>query len=118
MKDYAALEQWLAMGTRVYTITGYVQGLPCGNATKQPLPPGHGRAQTNLGVLSSLGLGMPQDHTWAYMWRRFAAVPLASAVHTFPVDHGDEVARRMTSAQMAEAPQLPHQCQPQQFKGC
>ena len=79
---------------------------------------GTGRAQTNLGVLSSFGPGMPQDDTRASMWWSFAAVPLARAVHTFPVDHGDEVARRMTSAQMAEAPQLPQQRQPQQFKGC
>ena len=42
MKDYAALEQWLAMDTRVYTIPRYVQGLPCGNGVTQPLPPGHG----------------------------------------------------------------------------
>lgn len=84
-----------------------MQGLPCGNGRKQPLPLGHGKVQTNLRALSSFGLGMPQDITRVYMWRSLTAVPLASAAQTFPVDNGDEVARRMTSAQIGEAAQLP-----------
>jgi hypothetical protein len=31
MKDFAALEKWLAMGTRFYTITTEVEGLPRGD---------------------------------------------------------------------------------------
>jgi len=36
----------------------------------------------------------------------------------FAVDNRDEVARRMTPAQLAEAQRRAQQCQAQQFEGC
>ena len=79
---------------------------------------GDAEAQFSLGLLYYYGLGVPQDDVRAYMWWSLAAAHSASNTQKLGVDNRDEVAGRMTPAQIAEAQQLAQQCQSQQFKGC
>ena len=80
---------------------------------------GDAKAQRNLGYLYEVGWGVPQDYMRAYMWYNLAAEHfLTRAYQKNAVKYRDEVARRMTPAQIAEAQRLSQQCQAQQFKGC
>ena len=79
---------------------------------------GNADAQVNLGVLYAKGQGVQQDDVRAYMWWNLAAAHSTSDVQEGAAKNRDQVARRMTSAQIAEAQRLSEQCQVQQFKGC
>jgi hypothetical protein len=79
---------------------------------------GHARVQYNLGTLYYNGQGVPQDYLRAYMWFNLAVPRLTGDVQKLAVDNRDEVAGRMTPAQIAEAQRLSQQCQVQQFKDC
>ena len=118
MKDLAALEKWLAMGTRFYTITTEVEGLPRGSGTKQPLRRVTRFGRNNLAELYYAGLDVPQDNVRAYMWVNLAAVHMTGDEQKQTVENRDDVARRMTPAQVAEAKRLTQQCQARKFNGC
>jgi TPR repeat protein len=79
---------------------------------------GHARAQNNLAELYYAGLGVPQDDVRAYMWVNLAAAHMTGDEQKQAAENRDDVARRMTSAQVAEAKRLTQQCQAQNFKGC
>ncbi|MEQ1845919.1 MAG: hypothetical protein ABL983_10145 [Nitrospira sp.] len=79
---------------------------------------GNAKAQNNLGVMYDNGQGVTQDYVRAYMWLKLAAENSKSDQQKSAADARDEVARRMTSAQLAKAQRLAQQCQSQQFKGC
>lgn len=79
---------------------------------------GHAKAQGNLAELYYAGLGVPQDDVRAYMWVSLAAVRMTDDEQKQAAGNRDEVASRMTPAQIAEAQRLSQQCQAQQFKGC
>jgi TPR repeat protein len=65
-------------------------------------------AQTNLGVKYARGEGVPQDYITAYMWFDLSAAQSDQAA----VSDRDAAARRMTSAQIAEARKLAHEWKP------
>ena len=75
----------------------------------------HAGAQCQIGQLYYVGHGVPQDYVRAYMWFSLAAASTGDE-KKLAVDNRDEVARRMTSAQLVEAQRLVQQCQPQPFK--
>jgi uncharacterized protein len=79
---------------------------------------GFSQAQSNLGFLYANGLGVPQDYVRAYMWWSLAAAHSTGGFQQQAAKYRDEIARRMTPAQLAEAQRLAQQCQAQQFKGC
>jgi len=79
---------------------------------------GNAVAQLHLGALYDFGLGVPQNDMRAYMWYSLAAERSTDASDTYAADRRDNIARSMTSAQIAEAQRLAQQCQAQQFKGC
>ncbi len=76
------------------------------------------KAQVNLGALYADGLGVPQDYVRAYMWYNLAAAHSMGDEQKLATKNRDEIAGRMTPAQIAEAQRLSQQCQAQQFKGC
>ena len=69
-------------------------------------------AQTSLGMLYEEGLGVPQDNVRAYMWYSLAAAHSTGASLKLAADRRDEVADRMTLAQIAEAQQLAREWKP------
>ena len=79
---------------------------------------GNAEAQNNLGILYAEGHGVPQDDVRAYMWVNLAAAHMTGDEQKQAAENRDDVARRMTSAQVAEAKRLTQQCQAQNFKGC
>ena len=89
-QDYAAARQWY------------------GRAAAQGLAD----AQTSIGMLYEEGLGVPQDNVRAYMWYSLAAEHSTGASQKLAADRRDEVAGRMTPAQIAEAQQLAREWTP------
>ena len=79
---------------------------------------GHALAQNNLAEMYYAGLGVPQDDVRAYMWVNLAAADMTGDEQKQAVENRDDVARRMTPAQIAEANQLAQQCRSRKFKGC
>lgn len=75
-------------------------------------------AQVRLGALYDFGLGVPQNDLRAYMWYSLAAARSTNASDTYAAGRQENVARRMTPTQIAEAQRLAQQCQASQFKGC
>jgi Sel1 repeat len=79
---------------------------------------GHPHAQNNLAELYFAGLGVPQDLVRAYMWVDLAAGHMKGEDHKQAVENRDDVAQRMTPAQITEAKRLAEQCRSNKFKGC
>lgn len=63
---------------------------------------GNANAQYNLGTFYDNGLGVPQDKVRAYMWFSLSAAQGREGAAALR----DLIARRMTSAQIAEAQKL------------
>ena len=80
--------------------------------------PDHALGQYNLAELYYAGLDVPQDNVRAYMWVNLAAVHMTGDAQKRAVENRDDVARRMTLAQVAEAKRLTQQCQARKFNGC
>ena len=95
-QDYAKARQWL----------------------EQAAVQGNGTAQQNLAALYFKGQGVPQNDVRAYMWINLAVANSMGETQKEFANNRDEVAGRMTPAQVAEAQRLAQQCQAQQFKGC
>ena len=70
---------------------------------------GLGPAQLYLGIMYEQGLGAPQDYVMAHMWYNLAAVPVA---HSYATKRRDDLATRMTTAQVAEAQRLAREWKP------
>ena len=79
---------------------------------------GEAQAQHNLGVMYVYGRSVPKNYVRAYMWESLAAARLTGVQQRFAAENRDEIARRMTPAQIAEAQRLSQLCQTRQFKGC
>ena len=65
---------------------------------------GYAYAQDEVGSMYATGRGVPRDYKLAYMWFDLAASREGDA--TIPINGRDEVAARMTPAQIAEAQRL------------
>lgn len=79
---------------------------------------GHPIGQNNLAELYFAGLGGPPDYVRAYMWVSLAATHMQGEEKKQAEENRDDVAKRMTPAQIAEAQQLTQRCQANKFKGC
>jgi TPR repeat protein len=79
---------------------------------------GHPLAQNNLAELYFAGLGVPQDYVRAYMWVNLAAAHMQGEEKKQAEENRDDVAQRMTPAQITEAKRLSEQCRAKRFKGC
>lgn len=71
-------------------------------------------AQLNLGILYALGVGVPQSNVEAHMWINIAA----SKGSLEASKARDELSKRMTKKQIAEAQKLAHDCLSKNFVGC
>jgi TPR repeat protein len=69
---------------------------------------GHASAQTGLGFMYHYGQGVTQDYVEAHKWWNIAA----SKGDANAAKYGDNVAKRMTSAQIAEAQKLAREWRP------
>jgi TPR repeat protein len=66
---------------------------------------GHAPAQSELGGLYANGQGIPQDYVRAHMWFNLAA----AQGYQEAIKDRDEIARKMTPEQIAEAQKLAHE---------
>ena len=74
---------------------------------------GDAKAQGNLGFMYDNGQGVPQDYVQAHMWFNLAAAILTDKTdREKAVNNRDLVARKMTSAQVAEAQKLAREWKP------
>ncbi len=74
---------------------------------------GYAKAQFNLGFMYRKGLGVPQDYVRAYAWYDLAASSFPPGmVRENAVEHRDDVAKRMTPAQISEAQKLAREWRP------
>lgn len=130
-QDYATARQWYEQAAAqgdaeaqfhlgwLY-VKGY--GVPQDYATarqwfEQAAAQGHAGAQIQIGQLYYVGQSVPQDYVKAYMWYSLAAASTGdNDMQKLAVDHRDEVARRMTSAQLVEVQRLAQQCQTRQIE--
>ena len=79
---------------------------------------GHPLAQNNLAELYFAGLGGPPDYVRAYMWVNLAATHMQGEEKKQAEENRDDVAQRMTAAQVTEAKRLSEQCRIKKFKSC
>ncbi|MBH0210151.1 MAG: sel1 repeat family protein, partial [Nitrospira sp.] len=79
---------------------------------------GHPIGQNNLAELYFAGLGGPPDYVRAYMWVNLAASHMQGEDKKQAEENRDDVAQRMTPAQVTETKRLAEQCRSNKFKGC
>ncbi|MGE0471874.1 MAG: tetratricopeptide repeat protein [Nitrospira sp.] len=79
---------------------------------------GHPLAQNNLAELYFAGLGVPQDYVRAYMWVNLAAAHMQGEEQKQAEENREDVAQRMTAAQITEAKRLSEECRSKKFKHC
>ena len=75
---------------------------------------GHARAQNNLGVSYENGEGVPQDDVYAHLWYNIAGANGDPTGRKYR----DEVAKRMTPDQIAEAQRVARECVKKDYKDC
>ena len=75
---------------------------------------GDADAQYALGVIYRFGEGVLQDYVYAHMWGNIAASNGSGNGGEFR----DNVAKQMTSAQIAKAQELARECVRKEYKGC
>jgi uncharacterized protein len=73
---------------------------------------GHASSQSNLGFMYRDGEGVPQDYVQAHMWFNLAAVATKGDSRYMIADYRDELAKKMTPAQIAEAQKLAREWKP------
>ena len=76
---------------------------------------GNALAQSNLGVRYEFGHGVLQDYVRAHMWYNLAAV---SGKAEKAAKNRDDISRKMTLQQVAEAQKLARECVARNLKGC
>ena len=76
---------------------------------------GLAQAQTNLGLMYHNGLGVSKDYVLAHVWYTLAAARLSASEKEYrevAVRNRDDVATKMTTAQLAEAQRLAREWKP------
>lgn len=74
---------------------------------------GDAAAQNGLGLMFAQGHGVPQDYAQAYQWFNLAASRAKDAETQNAATHNrDVVAKRLTSAQIAEAQKMAREWKP------
>ncbi|MEP6959247.1 MAG: SEL1-like repeat protein [Nitrospirota bacterium] len=81
---------------------------------------GDAQAQSKLGLMYARGQGVPQDFIRAYMWYTFAAaaVSVDERKAAMKKRRRDDMALRMTAAQIEKAQEMARRCQATKFKEC
>ena len=75
---------------------------------------GDASAQNNLGVMHGSGKGVPQDHVMAHMWYNIAAANGVEDASKWR----DEIAAKMTSADISKAQAMARECMSSGYKNC
>ena len=75
---------------------------------------GYAHAQAKLSVFYIQGVGVPKSYIYAFMWATLAKKNGHATIGRMP----ELIAERMTSAQLAKAQKLVHQCLVRKYKGC
>lgn len=73
---------------------------------------GHASSQSNLGFMYRDGEGVPQDYVQAHMWFNLAAVSTKGDSRYMIAEYRDELAKKMTPSQIAEAQKLAREWKP------
>ena len=76
---------------------------------------GYTVAQSNLGTMYEFGTGVAQDYVRAHMWYNLGAI---SGDSKNASTNRDNIAKRMTPAQIGEAQAMARKCQASNFKQC
>ena len=76
---------------------------------------GDAYAQFNLGLMYNNGNGVAQDYVRAHMWFNLGAI---SGDSKNTSTNRDNIAKRMTPAQIAEAQAMARKCQASNYKRC
>jgi len=71
-------------------------------------------AQYNLGVMYANGKGVLRDRNFAHMWLNIAA----SKGFDLAANSRDEIAKKMSAADISKAQELARECVKKQYKGC
>jgi TPR repeat protein len=79
---------------------------------------GDAEAQWQLGAEYVQGRGVPQDYLLAHMWSNLGAAALPDKHREHALSLRDDIARRITPAQIAEAQAMARKCQATNFKKC
>ena len=79
---------------------------------------GDASAQNNLGLMYEKGRGVRRDFIRAHMWFNVAAAALSGDDGKAAMKRRDDVASRMTAAQIGKAQEMARRCQQSQFKEC
>ena len=79
---------------------------------------GNGTAQSNLGLMYANGQGVAQDYVKAHMWYNLGAASLSGEHGKTATSNRDNIAKRMTPQQIAEAQAMARKCQASNFKQC
>ena len=75
---------------------------------------GHAKAQFSLALMYLNGLGVPQDFIKAHVWFNLAAIWGDAEA----AENRENVARKMSTLQVAEAQKLARECRQRNYKGC
>jgi uncharacterized protein len=73
---------------------------------------GHASAQSNLGFMYRDGEGVSQDYVQAHMWFNLAAAASSEKYRYMIAEYRDDLAKKMTPAQIAEAQKLAREWKP------
>ena len=76
---------------------------------------GDAKAQFNLGLMYAKGIGVAQDYVKAHMWWNIATIDRGSENATL---YRDDIAKKMTAAQIEKAQEAASRCIKQNFKNC
>jgi uncharacterized protein len=79
---------------------------------------GNAEAHFNLGVMYEQGRGVPQDLLRAHMWFNLAVSQSSEENGKLAIKNRDNVARRLTRAQLFQAQEMARQCEANGFKNC
>ena len=79
---------------------------------------GDASAQNNLGLMYANGNGVAQDYVRAHMWYNLGASSLSGENGKKATSNRDNVAAKMTPAQIAQAQAMARKCQASNFKQC
>lgn len=75
-------------------------------------------AQDWLGTLLAEGAGVPRDYVSAYMWKNIAAASTQGNNKAVYIKARDDIARKMTPAQIKRAQEMTLKCQASKYKQC
>ena len=75
---------------------------------------GNTGAQANMALMYQYGRGVIQDNVYAHMWSNISA----SNGNENASKYRDEIAKKMTAAEIAKAQELARECVKKLYKGC